>query len=94
MGRRARTGLVVLAIEVGRRWSEETKMFLSLLARAKDAQAGWHAWRLRCGAHLPCATACAVSSSMMELPGTRGAAGDAPALHDGGAGFPLTGMVE
>ena len=35
LGRRARSKLVVLAVEVGGRWSEETTMFLSLLARAK-----------------------------------------------------------
>ena len=35
LGRRARSKLVVLAVEVGGRWSGETRMFLSLLARAK-----------------------------------------------------------
>ena len=35
LGRRARAKLVVLAVEVGGRWSEETRTFLSLLARAK-----------------------------------------------------------
>ena len=55
--RRARARLVVLAVEVGRRWSPETQKFLSLLARARAE--GWllrrraeMAWRLRWGSLL------------------------------------------
>ena len=55
VGRRARARLVVLAVEVGGRWSPETQKFLSLLARARARAEGWllrrraeMAWRLRC----------------------------------------------
>ena len=61
LGGRARSKLVVLAVEVGGRWSEETRMFLSLLARAKVRgenpllrERVQQAWRLRWGALLSC----------------------------------------
>ena len=40
MGARARARLVVLGVEVGGRWSDETQRFVSLLARAKGARSG------------------------------------------------------
>ena len=100
LGRRARSKLVVLAVEVGGRWSE-TRMFLSLLARAKVRCENpllrkriQQAWRLRWGALLSCTTACAVASSMLELPGARGADGDTPAQHDVEQDFRFAGLVE
>ena len=35
VGQRSRAKLVVLAVEVGGRWSEQTRVFLSQLARAR-----------------------------------------------------------
>ena len=56
VGRRARARLIVLAVEVGRRWSPETQKFLSLLARVRAHAEGWllrrraeMAWRLTLG---------------------------------------------
>ena len=88
LGRPARAKLVVLAVEVGGKWSEETRTFLSFLAKAKVRCENHllrnrvqQAWRLRWGSLLSCTTACAVASSMLELPRTRGADGTTPALH-------------
>ena len=61
VGPHGRARLVVLAGEVGGRWSEETRRFLSLLARAK-ARSEPHilqkrveqAWRMRWGSILGC----------------------------------------
>ena len=100
LGRRARAKLVVLAVEVGGRWSEETRTFLSLLVRGK-ARSENHllrnrvqqAWRLRWGSLLSCTTACAVASSMLELPGARGADGNTPALHDVEQDFRHVGLA-
>ena len=75
--------LVVLTVEVGGRSFEETRKFLCLLARAKVRCENTllrkriqQPWRLQWGALLSCTTACAVASSMLELPGARGADGD------------------
>ena len=67
-GSRAR--LVVLAGEIGGRWSVETRTFLSQLAKARSREEiplmhrqVEQAWRLRWGSMLACASARAVSSS-------------------------------
>ena len=98
LGRRARSKLLVLAVEVGGRWSEKTRMFLSSLARAKVRGENpllrkrvQQAWRLRWAALLSCTTACAVASSLLELPG---ADGDTPAQHDVEQDFRFAGLVE
>ena len=39
-------------------------------------------WRLRWGSFLSCTVAQAVASTMLELPGARGADGDSPAPQD------------
>ena len=69
--RRAR--LVVLAVEVGGRWSDD---FLSQLARAEARgetslmrRRAEQAWRLRWGSILSCTVARAVTTSMLELRG-------------------------
>ena len=61
---RSRARLVVLAGEVGGRWSEETRVFLRLLARAKARsepvilrQRVEQAWRMRWPAILACSAA-------------------------------------
>ena len=89
VGRRARARLVVLAVEVGGRWSPETQQFLSLLARARARAEGWllrrraeMAWRLRWGSLLACSVARAVATSLLELPQASGADGETPALHE------------
>ena len=64
VGRGARARLVVLALEVGGRWSHEAKTFVNLLSRAK-ARSEPHvlqrrveqAWRLRWCSILSCAAA-------------------------------------
>ena len=63
VGPHRRARLVVLAVEVGCRWSDETRSFLSQLARAK-ARGG------------------TVATSMLELPGVRGADGSTPLAAD------------
>ena len=79
LGRRARAKLVVLTIEVGGKLSEETRMFLSLLAAGSlresivaQANSASLASPVGCTFVLHCA------SSMLELPRARGADGDTP----------------
>ena len=76
VGRRARAMFVVLAVEMGGRWSEEARNFLSQLARARARgeipllrKRAEQAWRLRWGSMLSCTAARAVAASLLELPG-------------------------
>ena len=82
VGRHARAKLVVLAVEVGGRWSEEVCSFLSRgenqLLRKRVEQA----WRLRWGSLLACTAARAVATSLLELPGARGSDGSTPPSHE------------
>ena len=88
-GHNRRACLVVLVVEVGGRWSQELKCFVSQLARAK-ARGETHlmrrraeqAWRLRWGSILACAMARTVASTMLELPCALGDDGDTPASQD------------
>ena len=80
-----RARLVVLAVEVCGRWSKETQSFLSSLAHAKARSETSlmrrrveQAWRLRWGSLFSCTVARAVATSLLELPGARGADGDCP----------------
>ena len=64
VGRRGRARLVVLAVEVCGRWSQETQRFLSSLARAKARSVPpsmrkrvEQAWRLRWGSLFSCTVA-------------------------------------
>ena len=89
VGPHRRARLVVLAVEVGGRWSDETRSFLSQLARAKARgetslmrRRAEQAWRLRWGSILSCTVARAVATSMLELPGVRGADGSTPLAAD------------
>ena len=88
-GPRSRARLVVLAGEIGGRWSEETRRFLSLLAKAKTRseppilkKRAEQAWRLRWGAILGCAAARSFAASLLELRHGGGADGDVPSTHD------------
>ena len=89
VGPRRRARLVVLAGEVGGRWSEETRRFLSLLARAKARSEPpilqkrvEQAWRMMWGSILGCAAARADATSLLELKHGGGADGDVPLAHD------------
>ena len=86
-GRRAH--LVVAAIEVGGRWSEETRRFLSALAIARARseiplmrERAEQAWRIRWGGMLGCAVARAVASSLLGLTHSHGGDGNVPAAHE------------
>ena len=81
--------MVVLAVEVGGRWSPETLKFLSLLARGRARAEGWllrrraeMAWAVTSGSLLACSVARAVATSLLELPQASGADGETPALHE------------
>ena len=85
-GGRAR---LVLGVEVGGRWSTETRSFLSQLAHSRARSERLlmrkrveQAWRLRWGSLLSCAVARAVAMSLLDLPGSRGADGTCPQAHD------------
>ena len=89
VGPRRRARLVVLGIEVGGRMSTETTSFLSQLAKARSRQETAllrrrveQAWRMRWGAILPCATARAVATSLLNLCTAHGADGDTPPAHE------------
>ena len=88
VGRRGRARLVVLAVEVCGRWSQETQRFLSSLARAK-ARSVPPLLRKR-GASLAPQMGFTLfqhgrwgsGSSLLELPGARCAEGLCPASHE------------
>ena len=89
VGPHSRAKLVVLAVEVGGRWSGETRGFLSQLARARAREEvpllrrrAEQAWRLRWGAMLGCAAAKAVASSLLNLLDSHGGDGRTPASHE------------
>ena len=89
VGRRGRARLVVLAVEVGGRWSPETQSFLSKLASAKARAESplmrrrvEQAWRFRWGALLSCSAGRAVAMSLLKWQGTRGADGTCPPSHE------------
>ena len=85
----ARTRLVVLAGEVGGRWSGETRSFLSQRAKAKARQMPIvlrrrteQAWWFRWQALLSCTAAKAFAASLLDMRGGQGADGDAPWAHE------------
>ena len=85
----SRARLVVLAGEVGGRWSEETQTFLHILARAKARSEPpilrkrvEQAWRMRWAATLACSAARAFATSILDLRVGGGADGDVPRSHD------------
>ena len=89
VGPRSRAKLVVLAGEVGGRWSEETATFLRLLAvaRARSESAlmrrrAEQAWRMRWGGMLACAGARAFAASLLEQRSNVGGDGIQPLLSD------------
>ena len=88
-GSQGRARLVVLAAEVGGRWSEEARSFVSQLARAKvrslprvlRARAR-QAWQHRWSAILFCATARAFALSLLDRRAALGCDGDTPTVSD------------
>ena len=88
IGRNARARLVVLAGEIGGRWSSETNTFVRLLAQAKAREEPpilrrrvEQAWRLRWGSLLVCASARAFAASLLDLR-SGGVDGDVPPAHE------------
>ena len=76
VGQRNRARLVVLAAEVGGRWSEETKAFVGALARGRSRSEP---------PFISCAAARAFALSLLNLHGTGGAdGGPAIVLRSGG----------
>ena len=89
VGPRSRAKLVVLAMEVGGRWSQETATFLRMLAAARARgectllrKRAEQAWRLRWAGMLACSAARAFAGSLLEQRGNGGADGVTPALPD------------
>ena len=88
-GRNGRTRLVVLACEVGGRWSEEAQDFVRSLARAKARGEPPHlrvrarqAWRWRWATLLACSAARAFALSLLERRGGLGADGATPSCSE------------
>ena len=89
VGPHSRAKLVVLGVEVGGRWSEETRTFLSRLAKARARtelplmrRRAEQAWRMRWGSMLACAAAKAVASSLLDLLDSHGGDGKTPTTHE------------
>ena len=87
-GRNARCRLVVLTGETGGRWSEETRTFVGLLAKAKGREAPWvlmksveQSWGFRWGSLLACASARAFAASLLDVRVSGGADGTVPNCH-------------
>ena len=88
-GLEGRARLVVIAGEVGGRWSRETQAFLQCLAHGKaqaaprilrgSAQA---AWSRRWSSLLACPSAKAFATSLLEMRGDPGAGGHLPSVHE------------
>ena len=79
---RARARLMVIAGEVAGRWSDETRRFIGLLARARARNETKlmrrrveQAWRLRWWTMLSCAAARAFAASLLGMRSSRGSDG-------------------
>ena len=88
-GANGRARLVVLACEVGGRWSEESMSFLSQLAKAKVRHeppairaSARHAWLRRWSSILACSASRSFASSLLELRGGLGADGPTPSSSE------------
>ena len=85
----ARARLVVLALEVGGRWSEEAKIFIRLLARARArCEPRLMQRRLEAGVETAlgtqssCAAARSFAASLLGLRGGQGSDGQMPPSHE------------
>ena len=88
-GEGGRARLVVLAAEVGGRWSEETAQFLRALAKASARTAPLilqnrvkAAWLRRWSGVLACSAARAFAWSLLDKPANPGTGADAPPMHE------------
>ena len=88
-GKSGRVRMVVIAGEVGGRWSEETKNFFCSLACAKSRSEARvlrgsvrAAWYRRWSCLLACAAAKAVAMSLLERRGVPGAGDEPPTAHE------------
>ena len=86
-GTQGRARLVVLAAEVGGRWSDEARAFVSQLAKAKAravprvlAGRARQAWQHRWSSMLACAAARAFALSLLDKRPALGSDGDTPPL--------------
>ena len=96
----ARARLVVLALEVGGRWSREASRFVKLLANAKwrsepvvvqrRMEQAWRLWR---SSTLACVAARFFAGSLLGLRGGHGADGKVPHSHDVECVFSPCGIV-
>ena len=99
-GQFGRARLVVLAGEVGGRWSEETQAFLRQLAKAKalsepvpqQARART-VWLMRWRTILACSSARAFASSLLEVRAGGGCDGPTPTTADVVGEFRYVGAV-
>ena len=89
VGPGARARLVVLAVEVGGRWSPEATDLMSQLVKANGRSEPFlvrrrteQAWRMRWTGLLACAAARSSAASLLGLHGGRGADGFAPRSHE------------
>ena len=89
LGDQGRARLVVLASEVGGRWSEESREFLRQLAKAKARNAPRAmrsrvrvAWLLRWSTMLACSGARSFALSLLERRGGLGEDGATPPSHE------------
>ena len=88
-GTQGRARLVVLAAEVGGRWSDEARAFVSQLAKAKAravprvlAGRARQAWQHRWSSMLACAAARAFALSLLDKRPAFGSDGDTPSSSD------------
>ena len=88
-GPRSMARLVVLAGEVGGRWSAETMSFLGLLAKTRARSETQlkrrrveQAWRIWWSCMLACAAARALAASLLEQRVSVGCDGNAPVSHE------------
>ena len=100
VGRRGRATLVVLAGEVGGRWSGETISFLNQLADARARSESIlmrkrveQAWLLRWASMLSCVAARAVASSLLDFRRPHGADGATPPSHEVDREFRYAGLA-
>ena len=99
VGPGARAPLVVLALEVGGRWSLEASNFVKLLAKARARSEPLvvqrrmeQARRLRWSAILACAAARSFAASLIGLRGGQGVDGQAPPSHEVECDFHNAGL--
>ena len=85
----SRAKLIVFAVEVGGRWSEEGSKFLIALVRAKSyseplhlQQSAFMAWHQRWRSLISTAGQRAFGASLLSLPEVHGAGGNIPSLDE------------